>query len=183
VRFACSIMVDWIRPGLCGASAAMQNAPDAASTLAQLRSFRDDVLARLPHGQTHTNDYYKYSGELIKLMMFNPRLLAHTRETLERYTPVAQQLVNREHAKASQAKTNRAGQDIQTITVSQGDLAEIDGLLKSFTDAGASQQLQQTIRELRTDIFDPKVQREFGINVVEGEKRGMPGSATAHSGT
>src|SRR5437660_9400947 len=58
------------------------------------RQFRDEVLAQTPRGQKYTQAYYRFAGEVVELLVFNPRLLWRTSQALERYKPIMQTLVS-----------------------------------------------------------------------------------------
>ncbi|HEV8483615.1 MAG TPA: Calx-beta domain-containing protein, partial [Blastocatellia bacterium] len=121
------------------------------------RQFRDEVLEQTPRGQKYTQAYYRFAGEVVELLVFNPRLLWRTSEALERYKPIMQTLVSR--AEATTESAQRA-----EISISSQDLEAVDDLLKDI-EAEGSQQLRQTLAEIRSDLRDPQVQAEFGVNV------------------
>src|SRR6266700_2983140 len=62
------------------------------------RQFSDEVLAQTPRGQKYTQAYYRFAGEVVELLVFNPRLLWRTSQALERYKPIMQSLVSRTEA-------------------------------------------------------------------------------------
>ncbi|PYS55308.1 MAG: hypothetical protein DMF76_26115, partial [Acidobacteria bacterium] len=125
------------------------------------RQFRDEVLAQTPRGQKYTQAYYRFAGEVVELLVFNPRLLWRTSQALERYKPIMQTLVSRAEAPTESAQ--RAA-----ISVSPQDLEAVDDLLKDI-EAKASQQLRQTLAEIRSDLRDSQVQAEFGVKVGPGD--------------
>jgi len=131
-------------------------APDSAATLTTLRRFRDKGLTQTARGKRYTGLYYKFSSEAVRLMMFNPMLLLRSREIVERYKPVIESMVNSEQ-----------------VTITQGDVEEIQVLLNSFAGK-ASVEFQQAIKQVCEDLRDPQVHAEFGITVIEGPKRELP---------
>jgi hypothetical protein len=128
----------------------------SGSVITAARSFRDDVLAKSPRGKAYTDLYYKFSSEAVQIMMFNPMLMLHSRETIERYKPVIESMVKGEQ-----------------VTLTPGDLAEIDGFLNSIAAKGGPQ-LQEAVKQVCEDLRDPQVHAEFGITLTEGPKREMP---------
>jgi len=125
------------------------------------RHFRDEVLAQTPRGQKYTQAYYRFAGEVVELLVLNPRLLWRTSQALDRYKPIMQTLVSR--AEATTESAQRA-----EISVSPQDLEAVDDLLKDI-EAGAGQQLRQTLAEIRSDLRDPQAQAEFGVKVMPGD--------------
>jgi len=146
-------------------------------------SFRDKVLSRTERGKYYTRIYYEHAGEVVRLLLFNPRLFSRVRDSFERYQPVMQSLVDREQAAAariaspSQASAWIAARRQQPISITQAELDDVDDLLNSLSNAGASESLRNSIQEIRREINDPGVQAEFGINVVPGEIRALPGAS------
>src|SRR5205085_1711347 len=80
---------------------------------------------------------------------------------LERNKPIMQTLVSRAEATTESAQR-------EEISISPQDLEAVDDLLKDI-EAGASQQLRQTLAEIRSDLRDPKAQAEFGVKVMSDE--------------
>jgi hypothetical protein len=89
-------------------------------------------------------------------MMFNPMLLLRSREIIERYKPVIQAMANRE-----------------AVSLTRGDLDEIDGFMNSFGAKG-SPELSEAIKGVSHDLRDPRMHAEFGITVTHGPKRELP---------
>ncbi|PYS56663.1 MAG: hypothetical protein DMF74_28030, partial [Acidobacteria bacterium] len=125
------------------------------------RQFRDEVLAQTPRGQKYTQAYYRFAGEVVELLVFNPRLLWRTSQALERYKPIMQTLVSRSEATTESAQRAE-------ISISTQDLEAVDDLLKDI-EAEGSQQLRQTLAEIRSDLRDPQAQAEFGVKVMSGD--------------
>jgi hypothetical protein len=127
-----------------------------------LRQFRDARLDATPRGKRYTDAYYRFSSEAVQIMMFNPMLMLRSRAIIERYKPITQSMINGEQ-----------------VTLTRGDLDEIDGFLNSFA-AKSSFQLKQAINEVCKDLRDPQVHAEFGITMIEGPKREMPAHNLPH---
>jgi len=128
--------------------------------------FRDEVLKKTARGREYTHLYYQFGGEVMRILFFNPDLFFRTRETLQRYEPVIQAMVNRRNlasVQQNQAKT----------VVTEGDLQEIEDLIRSFARE-ASPDFKRVLKQLRRDLRDEQVQVEFGITVVAGAKRDLP---------
>lgn len=123
------------------------------------RNFRDDVLAKTPRGQRYTQLYYKFSTEAVAIIMLNPMVVLRSREVMERYMPVVQSMVSGEQ-----------------VTLTEGDIEEIDGFLRSFAEKGGPE-FRETLKGLREDLRDPQVHREFNITVTEGAKRELSGKS------
>ncbi|HWP42337.1 MAG TPA: SBBP repeat-containing protein, partial [Blastocatellia bacterium] len=146
--------VTWINP--CAATAALQGTPGAESRLQAMRGLRDSRLARSRRGREYSRLYYKFSSEAISLMMLNPWMVLRSQGMIERYMPVIRDLA--------------AGKD---AVLTEGDLDEIDSFMNEFAASGSAE-LQQTIRELRRDLRDPRVHSELGISVRPGARRELP---------
>ena len=142
-------------PGVCQ--------DDDQSTLGQSRAFRDKVLARSQRGQRYTQLYYKFSTEAVSTLMLNPMLLLRSREVMQRYMPVIKSMVRGEQ-----------------VSLSQGDLDEIDSFLKTFSQNG-SQEFRETLTGLSHDLRDPQVHSDFNITVTEGPRRELPAKDTLRS--
>jgi hypothetical protein len=125
------------------------------SSLAQARSFRDNVLARSERGRRYTRLYYQLSTEAIGVVMLNPALILRSREMLERYRPVLASMIKGE-----------------PITLTRADVEDIDNFLKSFADKGSSE-MRETLNGLRQDLRDPEVHKEFNITITEGPVRDL----------
>jgi hypothetical protein len=135
----------------------------ALSALPLSRRFRDDVLSGSPRGKRYTELYYKFSSETVSIVTLNPLLILRSREMLQRYMPVVRSMVSGE-----------------PVTISQGDLEEIDSFLRSFAAHG-SPELQETIKGLCEDLRDPVVHREFNITLTAGPKREMAAASGIHT--
>ncbi len=152
------------------------NVQDAPSIRKRAYDFRDNVLVKSERGKKYTHDYYQYAGEITKLMIFNPSLFARTVDALERYQPVVESMLSHERARAEKIRSGEMASDqavVEPTVVTDRELDDVDELLNSFS-AQASGQLRQTLDGLRSDIRDPEVQAEFGIQVRRGEKRPLP---------
>jgi hypothetical protein len=123
------------------------------SPLAVSRDFRDNLLAKTSRGQNYTKLYYQAANEAVQILTLNPMLLLRSSEILQRYKPTLEAMTRGEQ-----------------VTLSEGDLAEIDGFLNSFAAKG-SQELRQSIQSVREDLHDSQVHKEFNITVIKGEKR------------
>ncbi|MCI0489287.1 MAG: SBBP repeat-containing protein, partial [Blastocatellia bacterium] len=134
-----------------------------ARSINQSRSFRDKVLAKTPRGQRYTQLYYKFSTEAVGLMMLSPSLILRSRDIFERYKPVIGAMVKGE-----------------PVTLTQGDIEEIDGFLNAFASKGSSE-LRETLKGLCEDLRDQQVHREFNITVTDGPKRELPAQGTVQS--
>jgi beta-propeller repeat-containing protein len=117
------------------------------------RGFRDDVLAKTPRGQKYTQLYYKLSTEAVGILLLNPSLVLRSREMMQRYMPLVQAMVRKEQ-----------------VTLTEGDIEEIDGFLRSLAEKGATE-FKQTVKSLCEDLRDPQVHKEFDITIVAGSKR------------
>src|SRR4029079_11341093 len=90
------------------------------SLLSQSHEFRDQVLARTSRGQHYTQLYYKLSPEAVGIMMLNPMLVLRSREVMERYMPIVSSMLKGE-----------------PVTITRGDLTEIDGFLRGIAEKGS----------------------------------------------
>ena len=135
-------------PGVCG--------EQSPRMLSQARDFRDDVLARTPRGRNYTQLYYKSSPEAVAIAILNPSLIWRSREMLERYRPVLDSMIRGEQ-----------------VTLTQGDLDQIEGFLNAFADKSSSQ-LCGSLKSVCEDLRNPQVQTEFHITVADGEQRALP---------
>ena len=117
------------------------------------RAFRDTVLSATPQGRRYTDLYYRFSGEAIRAALFDPSLLWKTHGMLKRYRPLLQSVINGQGA-----------------TLSEQDLADMDGLLRAF-GSRASPEMGSAIQELRRDLRDPNLRREFGITLKGAQER------------
>jgi hypothetical protein len=126
------------------------------------RQFRDDVLVKTSRGQNYTKLYYQAANEAVQILTLNPMLLLRSSEILQRYKPTLEAMSRGEQ-----------------VTLSEGDLAEIDDFLNSFAAKG-SEELRQSIHSVRKDLHDSQVHKEFNIMVIKGEKRQL--SSTHLSG-
>lgn len=134
-------------PGGCAATKVVEGTTDAAGTLTLLYRFRDEVLASTPRGRYYTQQYDRFSPELINILALNRDLLIDTQNKLVRWRPVIQSLVS-----------------FRSATVTPDDLNRLDQLLSSFA-AKASPPLRLTLEQIRRDVRDPNVQAEFGLRV------------------
>jgi hypothetical protein len=125
------------------------------SALELSRSYRNNVLNNTERGRRYTQLYYKHSPEAVRIMLLHPSLMLRARDTLERYTPVLGSMTD-----------GKAG------VLTEGDLDEIDGLLKAFAEHG-SRALKESLEGLRQDLRDPAAQRELNLSVRPGTKREM----------
>ena len=150
VELVCSIL-----PSACD-SARSANAISDTGTLELSREFRDQKLARTPRGKRYTELYYKFSSEAVQITLLNPMLILRSREMIARYKPVLEAMVKGE-----------------AVTLTEGDLDEIDGFLNSFASKG-SPALKETVEGLRAELRDPQMHREFDITLTRGPKRESP---------
>ncbi|HEU4388988.1 MAG TPA: SBBP repeat-containing protein, partial [Blastocatellia bacterium] len=127
--------------------------PDGGVTLSTARDFRDDVLAKTQRGRKYTQLYYQFSTEAVQIMMFNPMLTLRSREIVERYQPLIRDMVNG-----------------KSVTLTDGDLAEIDGFMNAFAAKG-SPELKEAVKVACHDLRDPEMHAEFGIAISAGPKR------------
>jgi hypothetical protein len=130
--------------------------PHPGSPLSVARGFRDQVLAQSPRGRLYTQLYYEFSSEAVSIAMLNPSLILRSREILERYKPVLESMIKGEQ-----------------VSVTEGDIEEIEGFLNSFTQK-ASAELRQSLKGLCEDLRDPQVHSQFNITVTKGPKRELP---------
>jgi hypothetical protein len=150
IDFFCSFF-----PSACGTT--------TTGTLAVARRFRDQVLTRSARGHHYTQLYYQFSSEAVQMMLLHPTLILRSREIFERYLPVVQAILKGEHP-----------------TLTEGDLAEIDGFLDSVAANGSSS-LRDAVRSLSEDLRDPRVQAEFGLTVKAGPPRDVPAPSRSQS--
>lgn len=127
-----------------------------APGISTARKFRDSVLTRSDRGKRYTDLYYRFTAEAVSIAALNPSLILRTREMIERYKPVLDSFIIGEQ-----------------VTLSRGDLQEIESLLETFSDRGGPQ-LRECIKGLREDLYDPQVHSEFNVTVVDGPKRVLP---------
>ncbi|MGH9766058.1 MAG: SBBP repeat-containing protein [Blastocatellia bacterium] len=136
-------------------------APPDSNLLGTSRQFRDQVLSKSERGQRYTRLYYDFSSEIVRRMIFHPSLVLRSLEIKERYLPVIEAMVK--------------GKD---VTLTEGDLEEIDGFLNVIAARG-SRELQETIKGVRADLRDPRVHAEFGVKVTAGPKRELISAASS----
>lgn len=129
---------------------------DQETQLSDARNFRDEVLAKTERGQKYTRLYYQFSSEVVTLMMLNPSLILRSQEIMTRYMPVIRSMVKGE-----------------PVTLSEGDLEEIDDFLQAFAQKGSAE-LRETLKGLGADLRDPQVHGEFNITLTAGQKRELP---------
>jgi hypothetical protein len=146
--------VTWTNP--CAATTAVQGTADAETTLSAMRSFRDSKLAASKRGREYSRLYYKLSSEAVQQMLLNPMMILRSQEMIGRYTPVLRDM--------------NEGRD---VTLTQGDLDEIDGFLNYFASKGSTE-LKQTVKRLSEDLRNPEVHKELGITITPGPKRDLP---------
>ncbi|MCI0489046.1 MAG: hypothetical protein L0229_20835, partial [Blastocatellia bacterium] len=140
----------------CAATQAVQSASNAEAALNSMREFRDSKLAKSKRGRKYARSYYRLSSEAVPMMMLNPLMVLRSQQMIERYMPIVRDL--------------SSGKD---VTLTKGDLDEIDGFLNQFASKG-SPQLKQTVKGLCEDLRNPDVHKEFGITVTPGPRREMP---------
>jgi hypothetical protein len=114
------------------------------------REVRDGVLARTERGRRYTDLYYRFAGEAVRIMMLNPMLMLRSREIVERYEPVIEAMA--------------AGRE---VTLTPGDLDEIEALLTAFGDRGSAE-LRDAIRAACRDLRNPEVRTEFRVRLADG---------------
>jgi uncharacterized protein DUF4214/beta-propeller repeat-containing protein/all-beta uncharacterized protein/parallel beta helix pectate lyase-like protein len=141
-----------------------------AGTLNMQHRFRDEVLSRSERGKHYRQLYYEHSGEVVRLLLFDPALFIQTKSLLTRYYPIVEAMVQRE-AQAGSGEAMKA----EDIAVNEEDVSEIDKLFKTL-GAKSQPKLRQVFEELRRDIHDPQVREEFRIKVSPGKSRGRPDS-------
>src|SRR5262245_3314862 len=124
-----------------------------SNMLGTSRQFRDQVLSKSERGQRYTRLYYDFSSEIVQQMIFHPSLVLRSMEIKERYLPVIEAMVK--------------GKD---VTLTEGDLEEIDGFLNAIAARG-SRELQETIKGVRADLRDPRIHAEFRVKVTAGPNR------------
>ena len=122
----------------------------------QARTFRDKVLTRSERGRHYTQLYYKLSTEAVALLLLNPSLALRSRDILVKYKPLLDSMLQ--------------GQE---ITLSRGDLQEIESFLNAFAVKG-SPDLKETVERLREDLNDPLLFTEFKITITDGPPRELP---------
>ncbi len=147
--------VTWTNP--CVATEVLRAAPQAEASLDTMRSFRDSKLAKSKRGREYSQLYYKLSSEAIRLMMFNPMLVLRSQEMIERYLPVVRDMA-----------------EGKEVTLTQGDLAEIESFLSYFGGKGSAG-FKQSLDGLHEDLRSPDVQTEFGVTVTPGPRREISG--------
>src|SRR5262245_65697725 len=86
-------------------------------------------------------------------MIFHPSLVLRSLEIKERYMPVIEAMVR-----------------WKDVTLTEGDLEEIDNFLNSIAERG-SRELQDVIKGVRSDLRDPRTHAEFRVKVTAGPKR------------
>jgi beta-propeller repeat-containing protein len=156
-HFQCVRIVEWVQNETCPMENSVQGMPHASATLTGARELRDNALGRTPRGQTYTRLYYRFSSEAVQIMTLNPMLVLRSRAIIERYKPAIQSMARGEQ-----------------VTLTRGDLDEIDDFLNGFAAKGSSQ-LQQAVKEVCEDLKSPNVQNEFHLTVIEGPNSEMPG--------
>jgi hypothetical protein len=148
--------VSWINP--CAATQSLQGTADQQATLNAMREFRDSKLAKSKRGQDYARLYYKFSGEAIRLMLMNPMMVLRSQEMIESYIPIVRDLT--------------AGKE---AALTEGDLQEIEGFMNDFAAKGSAE-LKQTVKNLCEDLRDSEAQRELGLSIRPGPKRGLTAS-------
>lgn len=148
--------VRWGESAVCP----MEKVSDGA-TVADSRKLRDSVLAGSEHGRRYTDLYYRFAGEVVRIMMLNPMLMLRSREIVERYRPVIAAMA--------------AG---ETVTLTSGDLDEIESLLGGFAERGTPE-LRDAIEGACRDLRDPRIQTDLHLRVEQGPKRQLPRERSA----
>jgi hypothetical protein len=124
-----------------------------AGVLDVAHSFRDKTLAKSARGRQYTNLYYHFSREAVRIMLSNPMLLLRSRDMITRFKPVLESMASG-----------------QPVTLTPGDLDDIDDFLVDFSEKGSSG-LKDALDSLRKDLRDPAVHSDFNISIVERPKR------------
>ncbi len=137
----------------CPIESLSAGAPLKNSIISSARRLRNEVMGATSRGQLYTRLYYHFSPEVMKLALSNPKLLLHAAQLLNRYLPVMESLVNSKAASLSEA-----------------DLTEVESLIEEFA-VGASPEFLTTLHQLKKDLHDPWVHREFNLRVIP---RGNP---------
>ncbi len=126
--------------------------PQACGGIGPSRAFRDNVLAQSERGRNYTQLYYQVADEAVRVLTLNPMLLLRTSDIMQRYKPAVEAMVKGE-----------------PVTLTTGDLEEIDNFLNAVAAKG-SDDLQQSVQRICTDLRDTQVQKEFKVTVVKGAK-------------
>ncbi len=142
-------------PSACG----ITNASSDESILSVSRNFRDAALAKTERGKQYTRLYYQFANEAVQILSLNPLLILRSSEILQKYKPVVEAMAKGE-----------------AVTLTAGDLDEIDGFLNDLAAKG-SQEMQQSVKSVCQDLRDLQVQKEFNVTVVEGAKRELSSSS------
>jgi hypothetical protein len=135
---------------------------DGQNVLAEARGFRDKALARTERGRAYTQLYYKFSTEAVGVLMLHPSLILRSRDIMDRYKPALDSMIKGE-----------------PVTLTQGDIKEIDDFLNAFAEKGSAE-LKQAIKGLSEDLRNPGVQKEFNITVTNGPRRESSSSGISH---
>ena len=155
--------VTWVADGLsgfdrCPFEGVFGGGESLTSThLTGARKFRDEVLSKNERGLRYTRDYYRFSAEASRIILFNPMLMLKSREIIERYKPVIDSMV--------------AG---EKVVLTESEIDEIDEFLSSF-GAKAGSELKRTLDEVRMDLRSPTVHSEFNIRITGGGRRPLSG--------
>jgi hypothetical protein len=120
-----------------------------ADTLSLTRSLRDEILDRTTLGKEYKRIYYEFSPEAVRLSIFHPTLLWRAASMLDQYTPLIQSML-----------------DGTGVTLRPDEIRTMDQLLADFQNR-ASPEFSRILWQLRKDLQDPQVQREFHVRIAE----------------
>jgi hypothetical protein len=117
---------------------------------AELRQFRDAVLAKSPIGREYTRLYYESMPQVMAILAANPALYRRAVWTVARLAPVYGAL--------------NAG---KPAAINPADVDEIDRLIADVA-AHARLDLKRTLERARRDLRDPSIRAGFGVAVLPG---------------
>jgi hypothetical protein len=139
--------------GTCPTAVALAGHPEAQNVRRALYAFRDRVLGRTSSGKSYTKLFYRYSGEMSRLLTKHEDLRSKTRLLLLRLAPSVE-------AAAS-------GGD---AALSEEDLADASRLLDAFAARG-SFSLKFAIWWFRPRLIQRRSLENFGFDVAGSAER------------
>jgi len=120
--------------GTCPIQTAVQGTIGEATTLATLRRFRDDVLARSGSGRRYVRLFYRHAWEGTRLLAQHRTLRMQTRAVMQRLLP-----------------TLRAAMTGQEVHPDSDDVRAIEDVMDALA-AKSSPAVQTTIRQIQADL-------------------------------
>ena len=111
-----------------------------------LRSFRDEVLSKIPKGRRYIELFYKHAEEAVEILYCYPELLSTTNSLLQKFLPTTLSIVNG-----------------RSETINTEDLVDVELLIEAFAEK-ASPELRNDLMALKNDLRQGILQR-FNIRI------------------